>query len=836
MWQDVRQALRTLRKHPAFVSLAAFVLALGIALNAAIFSIVYALLFRPLPVAASGELVSLYVATSRQPDLRTPLPDRALAYLQTHSGAFTGVTAHWRHSYTLRADDETDAITAEGVLSNYFDVLGVKPMLGRPLQVAEDDVANPERAVVISHALWVRRFNSDPQIVGKVITLIPPSTQVDMTVTVVGVMGPEFKGISDPWRPTQLWITFAQGQGPLPPGRFSGVGIGRVRPGISDAQLRTMLETQAPQALQGIFAPTIVPRIVVYRTNAVRMPFDPSAKLIPARLAGALTIVVATVLLVAATNIAGILMARGVGRSGEIAVRRVLGAGALRIARQLLAESLLLSCAGGVGGFVLAGWLVKLFQTLTPAQYAFDVDMNLRVVLFTTAICVAAGVVVGIVPAKQALRLDVLPWLQGSGAMQTRQTRRRLRHAITLPQVACSLMLLLVAGVYVRGLLRVELGDTGYESRNLLVASPAIRMRPGELNDRFKPDPQQAERYAERTRGFYQQLLVRLGAIPGAADTAIASTLPLYEPPERQHLSAVSQEEFDNGVRVGVGIERNTVSPGFFRTMQISVLTGRDFDERDTRTMPKVTVIGETLARRLWPGRDAVGQTLTLVNAFPAQGEKNEFYRVVGVVKDVQPVLHQGARAFVYLPLGQEWRPSSSYLLVRGTGDSRTLIPAVRTAVANADTMADVRSVRTMSQMIAEILYLRRIAAAILALSGAVALFLAMLGVYGVIAYSVAQRSGEIGVRMALGAGRRDIIGLILREGATVAAAGSLAGLILGYTAMRVTSSRYLALPPIDVVMMLATPILLIGAVLLACYLAARRAGGMDPMDVLRRT
>jgi predicted permease len=836
MWQDVRQALRTLRKHPAFVCLAALVLALGIALNTAIFSIVYALLFKPLPVASPGELVSLYFVTSRQPDRPWPLPDRAFTFLSRHNDAFTGLTAHWGLSYTLRADDEADIINAEWVISNYFDVLGVKPAFGRPLLPAEDDVSNPERAVVISHALWTGRFKADPRIVGKQITLVPFSTQVDMPVTVVGVMAPDFKGISDPWKPTHVWMTFAQGLDLTSRSRFSGVVIGRLKSGVSFEQARAMVETQGPRAMEGFFAPGIVPRIVAYRTNDVRMPFDPSAALIPARLAGAMTIVVAMVLLVAATNIAGILMARGVGRSGEIAVRRVLGAGAVRIVRQLLAESLLLSVAGGLLGFVLAGWLVTLFRTLTPIQFAFDVTMDSGVVLFTTAVCVLAGFVVGIMPAKQAIRLDVLPWLQGSGAVQTRQTRRRLRHAITLPQVACSLMLLLVAGVYVRGLLRVELADSGYQVNNLLVANPSIRLQPGERPYGRKPDPHLEERYAARTRRFYYQLLERLRAMPGAADVAIASSLPLREPPARANWSVVSQEDFDTGERQGPGTERSSVSPGFFRTMQIALVAGREFDERDTRTTPKVAVIGASVAGRLWPGRDAIGRTLTLLNAFPADGEKNEFYQVVGVVRDVAPVLHQGARAFVYLPLGQEWRPWTGHVLVRGHGDSRTLIPAVKNAVASSDPMADVRLIRTMAQLVADILYPRRIAAAILGISGVVALCLATLGVYGVIAYSVAQRTGEIGVRMALGAERRDIIRLVVGEGATVAAIGSTAGVLLGYVAMRVTSSRYLALPQLDVLIMLAMPLVLTAAVLLACYAAARRAGSLDPMDVLRRT
>lgn len=268
----------------------------------------------------------------------------------------------------------------------------------------------------------------------------------------------------------------------------------------------------------------------------------------------------------------------------------------------------------------------------------------------------------------------------------------------------------------------------------------------------------------------------------------------------------------------------------------MAITAGREFDDRDTRNMPRVAVVSAALGQRLWPGRDPVGRTFTLINTWNPN-EKNEWFEVVGLVNEVSPILYDaGTRPFAYFPLGQEWRPQSSNVLVRGVADSRTLIPAVNEAVARADAFADVFRVGTMSQMAAEILYPRRLAGAILAASGAVALFLATVGIYGVVSYSVAQRTGEIGVRMALGAERRDIVRLILREGAMVGAFGSLAGLALGWAAIGVTSSKYLALPPLDLLSLLITPLLLSAVVLLACYLPARRAGCLHPMEVLRRS
>ena len=839
MWHDLKQAGRTLRQHPAFASTAVTVLAIGMGLNIAIFSIVYAMLFKPLPVTAPDELVSIYQVSRTQPDRPGVISNLYYDHFKEQNEIFTGITAHWAIPYTLRVDGETDVVNAAWVLSNYFDVLGVKPVMGRVLLPAEDEVANPERAAVISHALWVRRFRSDPAIVGKRINLALWG-QPDMVFTIVGVMGPEFTGISDPWKPVQVWVTMAQGRELPETGWAAGV-IARLKPGVIVEQARAIVATRGRQFYYSrpSARPEYEPRLVIYPTSDVRMPFDPAAALIPARLAAALTIVVAMVLLVAATNIAGILMARGVGRSGEIAVRRVLGAGPLRIARQLLAESLLLSIAGGLFGFVLASWLLSAFRAFTPVQFAFDVTMDRSAVLFTTAICVAAGVIVGIVPARQAIRLDVLPWLAG-GAVQRKQTSRRLRHAITLPQVAFSLVLLLVAGVYVRALLRVELADLGYQPRNLVVANPVLRTEPGERpslrRGRSPADANLEERYAERTRRFYRQLLDRLRAIPGASDVAVADALPLREPPGRPDWSALPQEDFQAGKQHGVGTERSSVSPGYFRTMGAVMTAGRDFDERDTRTTPKVAVVSASVAQQLWPGRDPLGRVLTMVNEYGAADEKSESFEVVGIVGDTRPVLREeGARPYVYFSLGQAWRPWGGNVVVRGVGDSRSLIPAIKAAVAGADSFADVSRVRTFTQMAGEILYPRRIAAAILAVSGMIALLLATIGVYGVVSYSVAQRTGEIGVRMALGAERRDIVRLVLREGGTVAAIGSVAGLALGYAAIRITSSHYLALPELDIATILVMPLVLGAVVLLACYLPARRAGRVEPMDVLRR-
>ncbi len=293
MWQDLRQAVRTIAKHPGFVGLAALVLALGIGLNTAIFSIVHALLYKPLPVDAPRELLSIYQIFPRQPDRPAIIDNLLYDFLQQHNEAFSDITAHWAIPYSLRADDETDVVNAEWVLSNYFDVLGVKPVLGRALLSAEDDVSNPARAVVISHALWTRRFRSDPEILGRQVNLALWG-YTDIPFTVVGVMPRSFKGVSDPWKPTQLWLTMAQGRD-RPERGWSGNAIARLKPGVSVEQAQAIVSAQGRQWYYGRPnpLPEHEPRFVVYRTNDVRMPFNPSAAVIPTRLAGAMTIVVA---------------------------------------------------------------------------------------------------------------------------------------------------------------------------------------------------------------------------------------------------------------------------------------------------------------------------------------------------------------------------------------------------------------------------------------------------------------------------------------------------------------------------------------------------------------
>ncbi len=727
--------------------------------------------------------------------------------------------------------DETEVTHGEFVSANYFDVLGAAPAIGRTFGPEADDPANTDLAVVISDALWTRRFARDPNVIGTSVRVR------DKVARISGVMRPGFAGLSDPWHPSEFWMTSVALNGP-DARRFSAGLIGRLRPGVSLQRARTVVTVQTSQwadFMAGIFGrrPALDPerpRFVLYRAADVLMPFFPQTEVIPARLAAAVIVVVVMVLLIATTNIAGLVMARGVARTGELAVRQALGARAGRIVRQLLSETLLLSLAGGALGLVLASLLLAIYRAVTPSRFVLGASLDWRVVLVTGAVSVGTALVMGLAPALQAIRVDVVSALGGLASGSGR-VRARLRHWIVIPQVGLSLVLLLVAGVHVRALMTIESGGFGYDTGDTIVMNvgswePAEpRLPPGSAADALR---QQAERQAERARTFYREIFDRVKDIPGAA---LADSLPVRSEPSFE--AVVTEEAYLAGGQSGTPVLRKTVSPGYFRATGMSLLAGRDFDDRDTRLTPHAAVISESLARALWPTGGAIGRRFAFYDP-KKPNQRIDWLHMAGIVNDVDPILRDAHdAAVVYLSLGQEYRPSWYYAVLRGTTPA-TGVPRLKQAVLGADPYAQAYSARTMRQVVAEILYPRRLAAGLLAASGLVGLLLASIGLYGVVSYSVAQRLREIGIRATLGAQRRDLMLLVIREGGTVALFGSLAGFALAFTALRLTANLVGPLPRTDLVAFTVAPIALGAVILAACYVPARRAAGVDPMDVLR--
>jgi len=834
MLDDLVYTLRVLAKHPRFVYATALVLALGISINTALFGIVYAAVFRPLRVAAPEELVYIYTVYPRQPDRPTVVDSLLYEYLRDHNQVFTSLTAHWGVSHILTADGESESLRGEWVAGNYFDVLGVKPSLGRTLRSNDDDLALTERSVVISHRLWVRRFKSDPKIVGKEVRLAAWSTD-PVTFIVVGVTSPEFKGVSDPWTPIDFWITAAQHPVPgLPHNRFGCVIIARLAPHSTVAQAQAIVAEQGEQWRRTLPSPpasdAFRPHLLVKTAASVRTPLDPSAALVPIRLAAALTVVVATVMLISAVNIVALLLSRGVSRSGELAIRLVIGATRWRVGRQLVIESLILSACGGVLGIVGAIWMLQWFRAWTPAQFDVDAAVDAPVIVAAVLVSAGLGLAIGLVPALRVGRTNLVRGLPGVGIGAVRHRARRLRHWVVLPQLALSLALLLVAAIHVRALLKIELADPGYRHAGLAIMNFTWRMEPLDRKNLKTIDA----RNAARSRQLYQLLSQRLGDQPGMS-AALTTALPLREMPVTSY-SAMSQENYLAGAPEGIGTLAASVSPGYFGVMGMSILQGRGFGERDAMTTPRVAIVSASLARRLWPGRDATGHFIAAKNNFPAAGEEIDWLEVVGVVNDVRPVLEDlGHTPYIYTPLAQQWRMSATTIVVSNGGDLQNAIDALKKSLAASEPSAEIVRVRTMGQAVAEILYPRRMAAAILAASGLIGLVLAVIGLYGVVSYSLAQRMHELGVRVALGAARAQIIGMLLREGLTLAAVGSLLGVVLSYPALHVASNFFVPVPVLDVMALATVPVLLTGAVLLACYFPSRRAAAADPMDVLRQ-
>jgi predicted permease len=826
MIQDIRHSIRTLAKHPAFTGVATLVLALGLGINTALFSLVYSVFFKPLPVQAPGELVYLYWiagVANRRPHV---MPYRDYEFFRDHADAFASSTAHWSIPVRMTAEDQSDSVRGEWVLANYFDVLGVEPMLGRTFRPEEDQVSNTDLAIVISHDLWMRKFKSDPAIVGREVRLNRWG-QTDQIFTVVGVTPPGFRGVSDPWTPTQFWSTFAQSESRFP--RSSVAPILRLKPGVPLEQAKANVAAIGAEIRRTLKYRDNV-EYVLYAAKDVRMPFSPDETVVPARLAAAMTIVVAIVLLIATANIAGMLMARGVSRSSEMAVRLVIGASRWRLARQLLKEGLLLATTGGALGFLVAYWLLAVFRSSTPSRFVVDVAIEPQVIALAAMVCLGVGILIGLAPALRASRVE-LSALPGSGVSVTKQVRSRLRHWVVIPQVGLSLVLLVVAAVQVRGLMKMELANLGYDTSGVVVLNVGSR---GQPEDATKDKSQIAEENAKRSRTYYRQALSRIQEVPGTAGVALAAGLPLHGN-THPSFTAVSQEDVSAGNPGGIASSRFGVSPGYFRAMRMSVLAGRDFDERDTLTTPRVAIVSESIAKRLWPGRDAVGRFVAARNNFARPNEKIEWLEVVGVVNEVDPILQDvGRQPYVYVSLSQEWLVSAGTVIARVDGDMQPVVQNLKGAVTAADPFADVYSVRTMDQMVADILYPRRLAASILAVSGVIGLLLASVGLYGVVSYSVAQRVHEIGVRAALGAGRTDILRLVLREGAKVAAIGCALGFVGAYAAVKVTARMFVAVPAVDPLSVVAAPLILAAVVLLACYLPARRAAGVDPMVALR--
>ncbi|MEX2271576.1 MAG: ADOP family duplicated permease [Vicinamibacterales bacterium] len=858
--QDVRYAFRTLARSPGFAAVGVLVLALAIGVNTAIFSLVNALIFVKPNVPRAGELryIEVWFANPRFGSstmlreynaLREMHPALANAIGFGSDLTYLGEASHQR---TLRG---------EVVTPNYFDVLEVRPQLGRAFSESDNRPDAPP-VVMISDALWRSHFAGDPAILGRRLRIAPASRMYPNAreYTVIGVTPPGFRGLANRFYESHFWaphlprvfdqLQYDEWRDPRraelnvdPVNRSSLQVVFRMPHAVEEAELEPVLDEAARRfravrkaEMRGSpeFFDQWSLRVTEHRRN--RLPFDTTGRVVPTRMAAALMLAAGAVLLIAIANLAGILAARGLMRRGEMAIRTTLGAGWSRLSRQLLVESLILSAAGAVIGTALARALTTLVIAAIPnadaAWYAdpftLNVPMDGRVLGFTVFTCLIAAMLVTFAPVRQALSRDLLVGLSDGQTSASGRSRTRLRRWVIVPQVCASLVLIVIAAVLIRSVLREEAAYRGYDSSNVVVGEFYVEPSP-RLAGRSSADFQ-AER--AQMREISARLLERAETLPGVEAAALSSQF-YGVPIARSGSDLVDRDKF-TADPVLVGTRRMDISEDYFDVLRIPLRDGRLFDIGDNATSPKVAVVDESLAWHLGRGSSPVGKHV----AFWRKDQRSApvWMEIIGVVGSVARPLEEGARiSTIYTPFSQADFAFTNGLSIRASGDPQTLARALRQTMASVSNRVTIREIRTLDESIATLYFPRRVAAGVLGTAGLAGLLLACIGLYGVVSYSVAQRVREIGIRTALGADRRDIMRMILREGARVIVLGAAFGGVLAYAAIKLTSAKVVALPQADIVTLAVAPLTLALAMMLAAYIPARRAAAVDPMIALRR-
>jgi putative ABC transport system permease protein len=796
--RDLRYSFTRLLKNPAFTLIAVLCLALNIGINSVVFSAVYAIVLSPLPFENPDELVVVN-STNQQKNIGqvdVSMPD----YLdfRDQSQAFRQLAAFDKFNFNLTGDAEPERVQGSRVTADLFPMLGVNPERGRYIQAGEDR-PGANRVAVISHGLWQRRFGSDPQIVNKTISL--DGEQYD----VVGVMPASFQF---PDKTVELWAPLRVNPDPALRGSRSFQVVGRVKPGVTAERAASDLATVAARLQQqypdtntgwGVIVDGLHDRVVE--------DFRPALFILVAA--------VIFVLLIACANVANLLLGQAAARQKEMALRSALGASRRRLIRQLLTESVLLAVVSGVIGLCIAFWGNSLFVSLLPANVprADQIGVNRWVLAFTLAISILTGVVFGLIPALSASKPDLNETLKEGGRSGTGGVRQRVRSLLVVVELALALMLLINAGLMIKSLLRIREVKTGFNPSNVLTMQIALpRARYGE-------DAQ--------SNAFYQQLYERVKGMPGAVSAGLVSSLPLGGSNVYVFFTA---EGHENDGENRAPARRLAVSPGYFRTMEIPVVKGREFTEQDTATSQPVAMLNESLAKQLWPDGDAIGKRIKLGTA----EVDSPWMSVVGIAADSkQNGLNRSAGTDIYMPYVQDPRRSMA-LVVRTRSDPAGLVSAVRNEVRGVDANQPVYNVRTMEQVTEESVAGQRIFARMLGLFATLALMLAVAGIYGVMSYSVNQRRREIGVRMALGAKPRHVLRMIVGQGMVLVIVGVVVGLLLAFALTRVMESLLFGVSTTDAATFAGISLLLSAVALLSCFIPARRAAKVNPATILR--
>jgi putative ABC transport system permease protein len=815
LFTDVRYGIRMLARSPGITIVAVLALALGIGANAAIFSGVNAFLFRPLPVPEPDQLVRPFEVTEdRGSTASFSYPD--FADYRDQSKLFEGLVAEDMMQAAVSSENQNDVVWGQVVSGNFFDVLRVKPVLGRTFAPDEDRTPGAQAVVVIGYGLWRRRFASDPNIVGKTIELN------NRAYNVIGVVPESFKGTKfglalDFWAPMMMEEELGHSPKLLSDRNSHWMNVlGRLKPGVTREQASAEMSAMA-ERLNQVYPDdrTRATRVVV--KTEIDGRWDEAAPIMKSGSAIAMAIV-GLILLIACANVANLLLARAASRRKEIGVRLALGASRARLIRQLLTESSLLSVLGGGFGLLLAFWVTGLMQGFVPIlPYNIVSDffaLDSRALVFTLVVSLATGLVFGLAPAWHASNPEIVPVLKGDSSAGQSGKRRRLtlRNWLVVAQVALSLVVLVCGGLFIKSFRNAQRMDPGFSTKGVLLVS----LNP-ELNGYNE----------EQTKDFFRKIVERAGSLPGVERASVTRRVQLGDSSNSNGPILKEGETLAPG-SAGRDIMNTVVSPGHFETLKIPIVAGRDFDERDRKGMPRVIIINERMAQILWPGESAIGKHI-----FIGTGASDPL-EVVGVVKTGKyRTLAEDPRPYYYSPMEQRG-PAGMTLMVRTAGDPRNLVGAIRHEVETIDRRIPLFAIKTMDEHMTWALWAPNMAATLALWFGVVALLLSAVGLYSVMAYVVSQRTREIGIRMALGAKRSDVLRLITSHGMKLATIGVAIGLVLSLALSRVLSSVLMGVSAYDAIVFITVPLLLGGVALLACLAPARRATKVNPLVALR--